>query len=98
MEFPMFVYRDGGPHSRKGGTFSFRQVIDKDRLQESLDTGWRINLDDTPALQPASQPAQDDSRPASRDELEVMATRLGIPFSARVSNKQLRALIDERKG
>lgn len=36
----------------------------------------------------------DESRPPSREELEQMAARLGLPCNARVSDKKLRALVD----
>ena len=35
----------------------------------------------------------DDTKPPTREELEQMATKLGLPFSARVSDKKLAALI-----
>lgn len=34
-----------------------------------------------------------DEKPPSRDELEQMATSLGLPFSARVSDKKLGSMI-----
>lgn len=41
----------------------------------------------------ASQALADDTRPPSREELEQMATQLGLPFSARVSDKKLAAMV-----
>lgn len=41
----------------------------------------------------AAQALSDDTRPPSREELEQMATTLGLPFSARVSDKKLAALV-----
>jgi hypothetical protein len=36
----------------------------------------------------------DDSAPPTRDELEQMATKLGLPFSPRTSDKKLRLMVD----
>ncbi len=41
----------------------------------------------------ANQALADDTRPPSREELEQMATNLGLPFSARVSDKKLAAMV-----
>jgi hypothetical protein len=41
----------------------------------------------------AQQALSDDTRPPSREELEQMATNLGLPFSARVSDKKLAAMV-----
>jgi hypothetical protein len=44
--------------------------------------------------QQAAAALADDTRPPSREELEQMATRLGLPFNARISDKKLRAMVD----
>jgi hypothetical protein len=41
----------------------------------------------------ATQALADDTRPPSREELEQMATNLGLPFSSRVSDKKLAAMV-----
>lgn len=37
---------------------------------------------------------EDDAKPPTRDELEQMATKLGIVFSARVSDRKLRKMVE----
>lgn len=44
--------------------------------------------------QAAAKELEDDTRPPTRDELEQMATKLGIAFSARVSDRKLRKMIE----
>lgn len=41
----------------------------------------------------AAQALEDASKPPTRDELEQMATKLKLPFSARVSDKKLAGMI-----
>jgi hypothetical protein len=41
----------------------------------------------------ATQALADDTRPPSREELEQMAVNLGLPFSARVSDRKLAAMV-----
>jgi hypothetical protein len=42
----------------------------------------------------AAAALSDETRPPSREELEQMAAKLGLPFNARVSDKKLRAMVD----
>lgn len=42
----------------------------------------------------AAKELDDDTRPPTRDELEQMATQLGIAFSPRVSDRKLRKMIE----
>lgn len=42
----------------------------------------------------AARELNDDNRPPTRDELEQMAAQLGIAFSARVSDRKLRKMIE----
>lgn len=93
MEFPRLVYKDGGPHPRQGGTYSYQAVQDEQQLEAALDDGWHASL---PAAVEAARLAKSDSKPATRDELEQMATKLGVPFRPRVSDKKLREAIDAK--
>lgn len=45
MEYPALVYKDGGPHPRARGTYSYRAVSDDAELAVALAQGWRSNLD-----------------------------------------------------
>lgn len=42
----------------------------------------------------AARELNDDTRPPTRDELEQMATQLGLTFGPRVSDKKLRKMIE----
>lgn len=42
----------------------------------------------------AASALADETKPPTRDELEQMATKLGLPFRPNTSDKKLRALID----
>lgn len=94
MEFPRLVYKDGGPHQRKGGTFDYRQVCDEQQMDAALDDGWHGSLpaaleaNEKPTATPAAR-ALDNSRRPTREELEQKATELGIPFGPRVSDRKL---------
>ena len=46
------------------------------------------------AEQEAAAKLADDTAPPTRDELEQMAAKLGLPFGPRVSDKKLRAMVD----
>jgi hypothetical protein len=99
MEFPMLVYKDGGPHQRKGGTFDYKPVRDEQQLDAALDQGWHESLlDAIEAPKPLAQAPQvpqtaprstDSTRRPTREELEQKATELGIPFGPRVSDRKL---------
>ncbi len=46
------------------------------------------------AEQEAAAKLADDTAPPTRDELEQMAAKLGLPFNSRTSDKKLRQMID----
>lgn len=45
------------------------------------------------AEEAAKAALSDSTKPPTRDELEQMATKLGLPFSSRVSDKKLSAMV-----
>lgn len=96
MEFPMLVYKDGGPHQRQGGTFSHRPVHDAQEMEAALADGWHASL--LAALEKPAEPVRqpEDAKPPTRDELEQKAKELDIPFSPRVSDKKLREAIEAK--
>jgi hypothetical protein len=97
MEFPRLVYKDGGPHQRKGGTFDYRPVHNESEFDAALDQGWHESVlaaIEPPQPAPVPQVPQapqstDNTRKPTREELEQKATELGIPFSPRVSDRKL---------
>ena len=103
MEFPRFVYKDGGPIDRAGGTYDSTVVNDEDEHNAALKAGWFGNLQeaiDGPKVEqvvpnvnePAHVEPADDAPPA-REELEAKATELGVKFDGRIGDKKLSALI-----
>lgn len=91
MEFPRLVYKDGGPHQRKGGTFDYRPVHNEAELDAALEQGWHESVQDAIAPKPQAEPPQstDSTRKPTRGELEQKATELGVPFGPRVSDRKL---------
>lgn len=100
MEFPRLVYKDGGPHQRKGGTYDYRPVHNESEFDAALSQGWHESVTDALAPKPAEPikppPVSDDTRPPTREELMQKATELGIQFDGRTGDKKLAALIAEK--
>lgn len=94
MEFPRLVYKDGGPNQRPGGSFSYQAVRNAEELKVAKDAGWHESM--PAAVEAATAAKSDGNKPPTRDELEQMATKLGIPFGPRVSDKKLREAIDAK--
>lgn len=94
------LYKAPGPHQIHGGRFDYKIVPD-DQIEAALADGWHRTTPEAAAAFEAAEAAKlvasasstnDDAKP-SRAELEQKATELGIPFSARVSDKKLAAEI-----
>lgn len=49
MEFPTLVYKDGGPHQRKGGHFDYQQVNDEQDYAAALKAGWFPSVEEAAA-------------------------------------------------
>lgn len=109
MEFPRMLYRCPGAESIHGGNFSTLVVVDEAEQAAALADGWHLTTPEAAAAHeaakaealaaatpvPVDDPKDDDTRAPSREELEQMADKLGIQYGPRVSDKKLRALIDE---
>lgn len=93
------LYRAPGPHQIHGGDFDY-VIVEDDRVEEKLAEGWYLTTteareaheeeqaDAAARAEEAQRQRAENGRP-TRDELEQKATELGIPFSARVSDKKL---------
>ena len=105
-KFPRMLYRAPGSLAIHGGMFDALTVEDQAAQDAALFDGWALTTPE--ALQAkadreaaaeqaaetaATQALSDDARPPSREELEQMASKLGLPFSARVSDKKLAAMV-----
>ena len=44
LDFPRLVFKDGGPHSRAGGSYSYKLVEDIADLSDALLDGWSKTL------------------------------------------------------
>ncbi len=49
MEFPSLVYKDGGQHQRKGGTFDYQQVENEQEHAAALKGGWFPSVEEAVA-------------------------------------------------
>lgn len=100
------LYKAPGQHDIHGGKFDYKIVPDE-QTDEALADGWHLTTPEAKQALETDQAAaaakleaeaakalSDDTKPPTRDELEQMATKLGIAFSARTSDKKLRAQIE----
>lgn len=104
------LYRAPGPHAIHGHMLDFIIVDDDQIdaalddgwylttpeavaavEREKAETAARAQAQ---AEQEAAAKLADDTAPPTRDELEQMAAKLGLPFGPRVSDKKLRAMVD----
>jgi hypothetical protein len=106
-EYPVFVYKDKGPHQRAGGTYDHKIVETEQEFEASLADGWFPTLPEaiegklvaqegTLGLTNSDDQGQDqtkDNEPPTRAELEAKAVELGIKFTDKTSDKKLGDLI-----
>ena len=85
-EFPRFVFMDGGPIQRHGGTFSQALVENQEEMDAALKAGWFATLPE--AIEGAKAEADANADP-TREELEAKAKELGIEFSPRIGDVKL---------
>lgn len=96
-DFPVMLYKAGGPHEIHGGCFDTLIAHDEIAKDAAYAAGWRLTT--TEAAAPRIDPAPDDDAPATRAELETKAAELGIAFDGRTSDAKLAARIaDKLKG
>jgi hypothetical protein len=108
MSFPTIVYKDKGPHQRKGGTYDYKGVADQEELDAAIEAGWHTTL--PAATGEVVSVAADfdrlkseietlgDNEPPTRAELEHQAKELGIKFSKKMTDAELAKLIDVELG
>lgn len=90
MEFPAYVFRDGGPHKRAGGTYDSVIVKSESEWKEKISDGWFSTIGDAiegKVEEPLMQ----------RSDLEAKATALGIKFDGRTKDHKLAAMIAEKE-
>jgi hypothetical protein len=95
------VYKDGGPHSRAGGTYDFKGVHSQEELDAALAAGWFKTMGEAvapkvaenSAAAPSNTSTDEDNKPPTREELEQKAKELEIKFTDKTSDKKLADLI-----
>lgn len=106
---PTMLYKCPGPHEIHGGQFDYKIVEEEDIDAALADGWSRSTPEAKAAREAELQAAQaareaeaerlalialnDANKPPTRAELEQMATSLGLPFTARTSDKKLSDLI-----
>ena len=94
IEFPCFVYKDGGPYARGGGTFDYKLTKDEHEYISLLSSGWFKTIPE--AIAGVAESPVDEVSPPTRQELEVQAKELGIAFDGRTTDKKLDSLITDK--
>lgn len=98
---PTMLYKDVGPHQRRGGTYDVVAVQSQQEHDEKLASGvWYSHPDEIGAKAVATlssdAPATKDDAPPTREELKQKATELGIEFAPNIGDKKLRELIEAK--
>lgn len=104
------LYKCPGPHAIHGGHFDYTVVEDDQveaaqadgwhlttpEAKQAYDDAQAAESDarEKAAEVEAAQALSDTTKPPTREELEQMATKLGIAFSPRTSDKKLRSQIE----
>ena len=88
--FPTLVYKDGGKHQCRDGTYDYCKAEDKKEFDQLLKDGWRATLEEAPKLENDGAETLEEETvsdaPPTREELEQMATELGIKFDKRMKD------------
>lgn len=97
MDFPTLVFKKGGAHQMKGGTFSYRGVNDAAEFEAAVSAGWVSTMAelDKPVLTAEEVKEVDENAPPTREELIAKCNELGIKFHHKAGDKKLAELIDE---
>ncbi len=94
--FPTLVYKDGGIHQRRGGTYSYCKAEDKDQFKALLKEGWSPSLEEALGEKKAEIVEEvAESEIPTREELEEMASELGIKPKANWKDETLAKKINE---
>jgi len=94
MSYPRFVFKNGGPLQRAGGSYGHLLVQDETEHAAAVKAGWFETLPEAIEGKVESTVEPDDA-PPTRAELEAKATELGIKFDRRLGDKRLAELIRE---
>lgn len=91
MSYPTLMYRCPGHHAAHDGqTYQYRPAESADEASELMSAGWHMSLAEAvQAVMAQSQEASEDTDSVTREELEEMATDLGIKFDGRTTDAAL---------
>ncbi len=90
----VLMYKCPGPYQRAGGTYNYQLAESEADVSAALAAGWFASLPE--AIDGVSLIESD--APATRDELELKATELGIEFDGRTTDRKLAAKIADALG
>lgn len=95
MEFPVLVFKDGGPCQRAGGYYDHKAIEDEAEYEIALLDGWFATLPEAIEGKKQEDVEDEDLSAPTREELEQKATELGIRFDGRTNDKKLAEKIEE---
>lgn len=103
MGYPRYVFKNGGPHERAGGSYNSVIVADEAEYGAAIKAGWFGNLQeaiDAPKVEQVESSINEpepvgpaDDAPPTREELEAKAADLGIKFHHKIGDAKLAGLI-----
>lgn len=93
---PTIVYRCPGAHSRPGGSYDWLAIQSQEALEDAFAKGWFATMPE--AVDGKHAVPIDDTSAPTREELELKASELQIPFDGRTSDKKLGKLITDALG
>ncbi len=105
MIFPTIVYKDGGPHQRPGGTYSYVGAQDNAAFDRLIGEGWFPSLTEALAGKVVAEPGsgreskpeiEEDNSPPTREEIEKKAKELGIKVHHKHTDQTLLGKIKEK--
>ncbi len=99
MDFPTLVYKKGGVHQMKGGTYSYKGAADAEAFAALIADGWYPSMvemiDGGVITKQEKAEVVDEVSPPTRAELEAKAKELGLKFDGRTGDKKLSDMIDK---
>lgn len=99
MTYPTLMYRCPGPHAAHDGqTYQFRSALSEDDAADLASAGWHMSLMDAVQAVTAKSHEEHDEDSVTREELEEMATELGIKFDGRTTDAALLRKIEAATG
>jgi len=96
VEFPRLVFKNHGPHSRQGGSYSSLLTQNKKEYEAALEAGWYSTLPEAIKSQVVNEqtlPVVESN--SERQSLEQQAKALKIRFHPAVSDQVLQERVNQ---